>query len=305
MERNVTRTRTRRRVGAREARRAQRNKRAAGSVGASLRGGTYKPLSDRDIERVHQTALDVLEKVGMGNPPPILRERALARGCWVDDHDRLCFPRTLVEDVIAAMPREIVMHGLDPDYDMESSAGRVIFAPGGDAVTTLDVDKRSYRSSTLVDVYDFARLIDWLEHVHEFTPVVVATDIQDLRAANLNSAYAAISGTSKHVCLSPNTVTDVDDIIELMNLIAGGEKKRRERRASPPGGGGSPDGPLLRHSRLGGRRHVRCEVARCPGRLRKRSHRYGCRAGRRRRFGSRGHDGESHGVLVRGHGDRQ
>ena len=48
------------------------------------------------------------------------------------DHDRLCFPRTLVEDVIAAMPREIVMHGLDPDYDMESSAGRVIFAPGGD-----------------------------------------------------------------------------------------------------------------------------------------------------------------------------
>jgi len=225
----VTRTRTRRRVGAREARRAQRNKRAAGSVSASLRGGTYKPLSDRDIERVHQTALDVLEKVGMGNPPPILRERALARGCWVDDHDRLCFPRTLVEDVIAAMPREIVMHGLDPDYDMESSAGRVIFAPGGDAVTTLDVDKRSYRSSTLVDVYDFARLIDWLEHVHEFTPVVVATDIQDLRAANLNSAYAAISGTSKHVCLSPNTVTDVDDIIELMNLIAGGEKKRRER----------------------------------------------------------------------------
>lgn len=128
----MTRTRTRRRVGAREARRAQRNKRAAGSVSASLRGGTYKPLSDQDIERVHQTALDVLEKVGMGNPPPILRERALARGCWVDDHDRLCFPRTLVEDVIAAMPREIVMHGLDPDYDMESSAGRVIFAPGGD-----------------------------------------------------------------------------------------------------------------------------------------------------------------------------
>ena len=178
---------------------------------------------------MHQTALDVLEKVGMGNPPPILRERALARGCWVDDHDRLCFPRALVEDVIAAMPREIVMHGYSPDYDLESAAGRVLFAPGGDAVTTLDVDGRSYRSSTLVDVYDFARLIDWLEHVHQFTPVVIATDIPDLRVANLNMAYAAISGTSKHVCLSPNSVADVDDIIELMNMIAGGEKKRRDR----------------------------------------------------------------------------
>ena len=122
------------------------------------------------------------------------------------------------------------MHGYSPDYDMENAAGRVHFSPGGDAVTTLDVNGRSYRSSTLVDVYDFARLIDWLEHVHDFTPVVVATDIPDPRAANLNMAYAAISGTTKHVCLSPaNTAAHVDDIIELMNLIAGGEKKRRER----------------------------------------------------------------------------
>ena len=219
----MTKTVKRSRVGAREARRAQRNKRAAGSVGASLRGGTYKPLSDRDIERVHHTALDVLEKVGMGNPLPILRERALARGCWLDDHGRLCFPRALVEDVVAAMPREFVVHAYSPDYDMESAAGQVHFGPGGDAVTTLDVNGRSYRSSTLVDVYDFARLIDWLEHVHDFSQVVIATDIPDLRAADLNMAYAAITGTAKHVCLSPTNAAHVDDIIELMDLIAGGE----------------------------------------------------------------------------------
>jgi trimethylamine--corrinoid protein Co-methyltransferase len=51
---------TRRRVGGSEVRHAQRNKRATGCVDTSLRGGTYKPLSDRDIERVHHTALDVL-----------------------------------------------------------------------------------------------------------------------------------------------------------------------------------------------------------------------------------------------------
>ena len=71
----------RRRGGAREARHALRSKRAPGSVGASLQGGSYRPLSERDMERVHHTALDVLEKVGMGNPLPILREHALARGC--------------------------------------------------------------------------------------------------------------------------------------------------------------------------------------------------------------------------------
>ena len=45
------------------------------------------------------------------------------------------------------MPREFVVHGYSPDYDMENVAGRVHFGPGGDAVTTLDVNERSYRPS--------------------------------------------------------------------------------------------------------------------------------------------------------------
>ena len=121
----------RRRVGAREARSALRSKRATRSVGASLQGGAYRPLSDRDIERVHHTALDVLEKVGMGNPLPILRERALARGCRIDEHDRLCFPRALVEDVIAAMPKEFVVHGFSPDYDWKAPPGGFTSVPVG------------------------------------------------------------------------------------------------------------------------------------------------------------------------------
>jgi trimethylamine---corrinoid protein Co-methyltransferase len=214
----------------------QRNQHATGSVSELLQGGTYKPLSDRDVERVHHTALDVLEKVGVGNPLPILHERALAMGCWLDSQGRLHFPSALVEDVVAATPKKFVMYGYRSENDIERAGGRVHFAPGGDAVTTLDVNGRGYRSSTLVDVYDFARLVDRLEHLHEFTQVVIATDIQDLRAADINMAYAAISGTTKHICLSLNNAAHVDDIIGLMDLIAGGEKRRRERPFCSAGG---------------------------------------------------------------------
>ncbi len=55
----------------------------------------------------------------------------------------------------------------------KNATGRVHFGPGGDAVTTLDVNGRCYWSPKLVDVYDFARLIDWLEHVHDFSQVVL------------------------------------------------------------------------------------------------------------------------------------
>jgi trimethylamine--corrinoid protein Co-methyltransferase len=228
--------RTKRRAGGREARRALRRKRAPGSTGRELEGGTYQPLSEREVRRIHETALDLLEKVGMGNPLPVLKEHALARGCRIDGHGRLCFPRALVEDVIAAMPREFVVHAYDSKYDLKDAAGRVQFGPGGDAVTTLEVDGRRYRPSTLVDVYDFARLIDRLEHVHDFSQVVIATDIPDLRSADVNMAYAAIAGTTKHVVLSPGDAAHIDDIIALMDLIAGGEAKRRERPFCSAGG---------------------------------------------------------------------
>jgi len=205
-------------------------------VGPGLPGGVYKPLSDRGVERIHNAALDLLEQVGMANPLPILKDHALAKGCWIDEYDRLCFPRALVEDVIAAMPRTFVTHGRDPKYDQENVAGHVHFGPGGDSISTLDVDGRRYRPSTIVDVYDFARLIDRLEHVHDFSQVVVATDIADVRAADINMAYAAMAGTTKHIVLSPSNARHLDDLIHLMDLVLGGEGRHRERPFCSAGG---------------------------------------------------------------------
>ncbi len=68
-----------RRSGGRSRRHDQ--KPSASAVHPGFSGGTYKPLSDRDIERIHQTALDVLENIGMADPIPVLTERALASGC--------------------------------------------------------------------------------------------------------------------------------------------------------------------------------------------------------------------------------
>ncbi len=172
----------------------------------------------------------------MANPLPILKDHALAKGCWIDDYNRLCFPRTLVEDVVAAMPRTFITYGRDPKYDQENAAGHVHFGPGGDSISTLDVDGRRYRPSTIVDVYDFARLIDRLEHVHDFSQVVVATDIADLRAADINMAYAAMAGTTKHIVLSPSNARHMDDLIHLMDLVLGGEDKHRERPFCSAGG---------------------------------------------------------------------
>ena len=44
------------------------------AVKMGLMGGKYKPLTGHDIEQIHQTALDVLENIGMGDPIPEFKE---------------------------------------------------------------------------------------------------------------------------------------------------------------------------------------------------------------------------------------
>ena len=85
-------------------------------VHAGLIGGAYKPLEQADLEKIHRTALEVLETIGIGEPTPEVIELATAAGCWIDDNGRLCFPKSLVEDAIAGAAREYTIFSRSPDH---------------------------------------------------------------------------------------------------------------------------------------------------------------------------------------------
>ena len=170
--------RSRRKGGGREARRAAR---LAGATGLAVRpgmeGGAYKPLSDRDIERIHATALDVLEKIGIGEPIPEILEHALPKGCTLGDDGRLRFPRALVEDMIAISGKEYILYSPSgPSGDFEIKDQRVHTSTSGEAVNILDYRTQKYRPSKLADLYDAARLADRMEHIHSFGQPFIASE---------------------------------------------------------------------------------------------------------------------------------
>ena len=168
-------------------------------VRPGMTGGAYRPLSTRDMERIHETALDVLERVGIADPMPEVRDLALAKGCRVDGRGRLRFPRALVEDAIAGAARNFTFHARDPRHDIEMRGSRVHFMNGGSAVSVLDSATGRYRPSTIVDVYDAVRLADCLEHVHLVFPMLTATELDDIFEHGINRLYALLSGTEKFV----------------------------------------------------------------------------------------------------------
>ena len=198
-------------------------------VQPGMEGGRYKPLTEAEVLRIHEAVLDVLERIGLSQAIPSCVELITQAGGKLDQHGRLLFPRALVEDTIANAARNIVLHGQDPKHDMELSGNKVYFGTAGAAVHIVDSESREYRESTLADLYDIARLVDSLEHIHFFQRSIVARDITDPREMDLNTCYACISGTTKHVGTSYVMPEHLIDSMPMLHATAGSESRWRER----------------------------------------------------------------------------
>ncbi len=184
-------------------------------------GGMYRPLTDAEVVRIHAAALDVLENTGFKQPTDTVKQLALEAGCRMDEAGRLLFPRPLVEDVIDGAARDFVLHGQSPEHDIEVRDGHVHFATGGAAVQMLDSRTGAYRPSTLEDLFDIARLVDTLPNIQWFARPVVATDIENWRELDLNTAYACARGTQKHLGTSITLDSHVPDIIAMLDMMTG------------------------------------------------------------------------------------
>ncbi|MGQ3489234.1 trimethylamine methyltransferase family protein [Roseovarius pacificus] len=223
---------TSRRTGGRAARRASR----AAPLNDDLRpvrpgltGGTYTPLTEDGMSRIHRAALDALEQIGLSGAPDSGIVHMTRAGATLGDDGRLRFPRTLVEETIANANKEITLFARDPRHDLLLAGPRVHFGTAGAAVHMVDVDGRNYRDSTLQDLHDAARITDRLDNIHFLQRPMVARDIPDAFEMEMNTVYACCAGTTKHVGTSFSEPSHVAPALELLHQIAGGEDKWRER----------------------------------------------------------------------------
>ena len=198
-------------------------------VWPGVHGGLYRPLSESDMERFHHAALDILEKVGMSHASQSIIDLIKKNGGKIRDDGRLLFPRSLIEDAIAGFRRDIVLYGQKPGLELELSGTRVYLGTGGAAPSMLDLDTDAYRPSNLQDLYDAARLVDTLDNIHFFSRSVTARDMKTDLDLDVNTVFACLAGTSKHVMTSATTGHHVEAIANICEMTAGGRAAFDER----------------------------------------------------------------------------
>ena len=192
-------------------------------------GGTYKPLSDSDLRRIYDTALDMLDKLGIGEVPDRLHADLLTVGAIDNGKGRVLFPPALVEEAIDQAAKSFTLHGRDPERSIEVGGNKVYFGTGGAAVQTLDMDSGLYRPSTLEDLHNFARLQDTLANVSWFTRCCVATDVPDNYDLDVNTVFALLKNTTKPTATSFTLAEYVAPIVEMLDIAAGGKGEFSKR----------------------------------------------------------------------------
>ena len=169
-----------RRSGGRRARKAERAApldEALKPVRPGQTGGQFQPLSAAGVAAIADNAFNILDRVGFADATPHCIETCTAVGAVLGDDGRLRMPRSLVERTLQQARRNLVLHGQNPQRDLDLSGARVHFSTAGAAVMVADSENGLYRDSEAQDLYDMARIVDTCEHIHMFQRTCVPRDI--------------------------------------------------------------------------------------------------------------------------------
>ena len=190
-----------------------------------------RSFGQKNIEKIHQATLTVLEQAGVRFP----NERALrvfeAAGANVDHKTQIVkIPPDLLIRSIAKAPRSYTMASRgDQSLDLILDGTKTYCGTDGTGTTTVDLFTRETRASCKADVAMMAKICDYLSCISFYWPMVTASDVPD-RMIPLHEIHAAITNTEKHVhiisCTKPEQAKFA---VEIASAISGDKACLKKR----------------------------------------------------------------------------
>ena len=211
-----------RRSGGRSARREKRASPLPDNIkpiAPGMIGGTYKPLSASDIASIEQTIYQLLDEIGLSQAPESGVTKMQNYGAILGEDNRLRFPQKIVKKALSETQKNITLLGQDPKYDIHLKKNHVHYGTAGAAVNVVDPYNKTYRPSEAQDIYNAACIAEKLDNIHFFQRPMVATNIGDPEEMDLNTLYACLSGTQKHVGISFTEADFIKPACEILHMI--------------------------------------------------------------------------------------
>ncbi|MEL6169792.1 MAG: trimethylamine methyltransferase family protein [Pseudomonadota bacterium] len=176
-------------------------------------------FSEDRIEAIHQSALSVLQDLGVKVLLPEARDLFRKSGATVGDDDMVRIGREIVEASIASAPNEIELKAGRPERDVTLALGRLVFQPGAGAPHATDRIK-GRRPGTLSDFTDLVRLTQHFDALHMVPPLVEPQDI-DPRVRHYATTATELTLSDKMPFIFARGTPQSLDAFEMIRLARG------------------------------------------------------------------------------------
>jgi trimethylamine--corrinoid protein Co-methyltransferase len=138
---------------------------------------TMDVFSADQIENMHETALRILEELGVKVLLPEAREIFKAAGAKVDeDSEMVWLGRDIVEAALASAPRSIQCRAGATHRDVTLEPGSLIFQPASGAPHATDLE-RGRRPGCARDFEELITLVQHFDVLHMLPPIIEAQDV--------------------------------------------------------------------------------------------------------------------------------
>jgi len=211
-------------------------------------------ISGEQVQQIHEASIQILNDPGLLSFNRKAAEIFQSHGaevagvsgsdtCW---HVKI--PESLVSDALASTPKTVTLGARKPEniLVMKGDEPRVFFITGSETNIWLDVDFPTYvnkvdptkeikapefhpRRGTVADLCHSAHVCEHLETVDGYIRTVNIQD-KDITEDNkdVNKFFASLNNTTKHVMSGLTNQKQMDNVVKMAELIAGGQDKLRE-----------------------------------------------------------------------------
>ena len=194
-----------------------------------IAGGSYKPLTEEAITKLHQTVMRIIEEVGF----EVNSEEALdlfgKAGATTDkETHRVRLPREKALELIKSAPSEILLAGREEENDIHLGGNKVYAGTGGTALYIYEPETGGKRLADLEDLKRIARLVNGLENIHLFMLPTYLSELP-VEQVDVNRFFTGLDNTTKHVMGGVYTIEGVEQVARMAEMVAGSADALRKR----------------------------------------------------------------------------
>jgi len=186
-------------------------------------------LDRTQIERIHFSALEVLERTGVVIEQTDTLKSLGDVGVQVDLDRKLArFPPYVIQDYVRKAPPHFLQAGRIRKFDFVVRNGSVFARSLSGCSHVLDMETGQCREATKNDTADGARIIDALDNIHFCGGWIYPGDEHpSYRDVSLFKIF--LENSEKHVCLQAYEGKNLEFMIEMAKAVQGGENELRRR----------------------------------------------------------------------------